>query len=132
MAITLNDKQKKLLADKNFAHVGTINKDGSTQVTPVWIDFDGTHVLFNTEEKRLKVRNMKRDPRVTLSVMDMANPYQYIAIRGRVVEITPEGALEHIDEMAQKYIGQEKYPWNQPTDVRVIVRIEPLRIVGQG
>jgi PPOX class probable F420-dependent enzyme len=120
----LTEKQRKLLTEgKNFAHVATLMKDGSAQVTPVWIDYDGTHVIFNTEQKRLKTRNLKRDPRVALSVADSGNQYEYVEIRGRVVEMTTEGADAHIDAMAKKYLGQDKYPYTQPGDVRVIVKI---------
>ncbi len=132
MAAKLSDTQKKMLMDKNFASIATLNKDGSPQVTPVWVDYDGTHVLINTEDKRLKTRNMRRDARVSLSVQDMVNPYQYVEIRGRVVELTPEGGAAHIDKMAKKYMGQDKYPFTKPGDVRIIVKIEPDKISGQG
>jgi len=131
MAVSLTEAQKKLLGGKNFVSVATINRDGSPQVTPVWADFDGTYVVLNSEEKRRKVRNLKRDPRVSLSVYDQENPYSYIEIRGRVVEITTKGAFEHIDKLAKKYIGQDKYPWNKPEDVRVIIKVEPEHVAGQ-
>jgi PPOX class probable F420-dependent enzyme len=130
MSVKLSDTQQKLLHDKNFASLGTINKDGSLQVTPVWVDYDGTAVLINTEEKRLKTRNMKRDGRVSVSVLDMANPYQYLEIRGRVTKMTTDGASDEIDRFAKKYLGQDKYPYHQPGDVRVSVRIEPERLSG--
>lgn len=131
MALTLTDAQKKFLTDKNFAHVATINKDGSPQVSPVWVDFDGTHVVVNSEQKRLKIRNLKRDPRVSLSVQDAANAYSYIEIRGRVAEITEKGAFEGIDKLAKKYMDLDKYPYNQPSDVRVVIKIVPEHITGQ-
>ena len=131
MAVRLTDEQAKLLRDtKSFIHLATVNKDGSPQVSPVWVDFDGTHVVVNSEQKRRKVRNMKRDPRVSLSVQDPANPYHYIEIRGRVASITAEGGAAHIDKLAKKYMGQDKYPGNQPGDVRVIIKIEPEHITG--
>ncbi|MBI5285851.1 MAG: PPOX class F420-dependent oxidoreductase [Chloroflexi bacterium] len=133
MAVQLTDAQKKLLVEgTNFVHFATINKDGSTQVTPVWVDFDGTHVLVNSEETRRKVRNVKRDPRVSISVQAPDNPYQYTEIRGRVVEITAAGGAEHIDKMAKKYMGADKYPYNQPGDVRVILKIVPEHVSGMG
>ena len=133
MAVQLTDAQKKLLAEgTNFVHFATVNKDGSPQVTPVWVDFDGTHVLVNTEEKRRKVRNVKRDPRIALNVLAPGNPYQYTEIRGRVVEITAAGGAEHIDKMAKKYMGVDKYPYNQPGDVRVILKIVPEHVSGMG
>ncbi len=133
MAVQLTDAQKKLLVEgANFVHFATVNKDGSPQVTPVWVDFDGTHVLVNSEEKRRKVRNVKRDPRVSISVQAPENPYQYTEIRGRVVEITAAGGAEHIDKMAKKYMGADKYPYNQPGDVRVILKIVPEHVSGMG
>jgi PPOX class probable F420-dependent enzyme len=131
MAVQLTDAQKKFLMDKNFGHIATINKDGSPQASPVWVDFDGTHVIVNSEKKRRKVRNLKRDPHVSLSITDAANPYSYIEIRGRVVEITDKGGFEGIDKLAKKYIGQDTYPWNKPDDVRVVIKIVPEHITGQ-
>ena len=126
MPVTLNDAQKKLLTQgKNFAVLATRNKDGSIHLTPLWIDYDGKHVIFTTEQKRLNPKNMRREPSVTLVVMNHENPYSYMELRGKVVDITPEGAFEHIDKMAKKYLGEDKYPWNQPGDVRLFVRIEP-------
>ena len=131
MAVKLTDEQAQLLRDtKSFIHLATINKDGSPQVSPVWVDFDGTHVVVNSEQKRRKVRNMKRDPRVSLSVQDPANAYHYVEIRGRVVSITAEGGAAHIDKLAKKYMGVDKYPGNQPGDVRVIIKIEPEHVTG--
>ena len=133
MTLTLNDEQAKLLRDtKSFIHLATINSDGSPQVSPVWVDFDGTNIVINSERKRRKVRNMKRDPRVSFSVQDPANPYHYVEIRGRVVSITPEGGFEHIDKLAKKYMGVDKYPNNQPGDVRVVIKIEPEHVTGMG
>ena len=126
MPATLDNAQKKLLTEgKNFAVLATRNKDGSTHLTPLWIDYDGKHIIFTTEQKRLNPRNMRRDPNVTLAVMNHENPYSYMELRGKVVDITPEGAFEHIDKMAKKYLGQDKYPGNKPGDVRLFVRIEP-------
>lgn len=132
MAIALNEKQQQFLHGKNFAHIATLSEDGSPQVTPVWIDYDGTHVIFNTEKKRAKTGHLERDPRVSLSIQDANNPYSYIEIRGRVVAMTEEGASEHIDKMAHKYMGKDKYPFHKPGDVRVIVKIEPLKVFGMG
>lgn len=132
MAIQLSEAHRKLLQDKNFANIATLSEDGSPQVTPVWIDFDGTHIIFNTEKKRAKTRNLERDPRVSVAVSNHENPYQYVEFQGRVVEMTEEGASEHIDKMALKYMGKEKYPFHKPGDVRVIVKIEPLKAIGMG
>ena len=116
---------------QNFGHLATINRDGTPQVTPVWIDYDGTHILVNTEQKRVKTRNMRRNPGVSISVLNAENAYNYIQVRGKVVEITPEGGAAHIDKMAKKYMGVDEYPLNKPGDVRVIVRIEPGSVSGQ-
>lgn len=132
MATELSDKHQQLLRGKNFANIATLGDDGSPQVTPVWIDFDGTYILFNTEKKRAKTRNLERDPRVALAISDAQNPYSYVEIQGRVVEMTEEGAAEHIDKMAMKYMGKEKYPFHRPGDVRVIVKIEPDKAMGMG
>jgi PPOX class probable F420-dependent enzyme len=131
MATKLDEKAVRLLKGKNFANVATLRKDGSPQVSPIWVDFDGTHVILNSEEKRAKVKNLKRDPRVSISVFDQDNPYSYVQIQGRVVEITPNGGFEGIDKMAQKYMGQDKYPGNSPGDVRVVIKIEPEKVTGQ-
>ena len=131
MAVKLTDDQKKLVSEsKSFIHLATINKDGSPQVSPVWVDFDGAYVIVNSQQKRRKVRNVRRDPRVALSVTDPENSYHYIEIRGRVVDVTPEGAAAHIDRMAKKYMGLDQYPYNQPGDVRVIIKIEPEHVAG--
>jgi PPOX class probable F420-dependent enzyme len=132
MAITLTEKHKKLITDKNFGHIATLNQDGSPQVTPVWIELDGNHLVVNSEQKRKKVRNLKRDPRVSVSIQNAENPYQYIEIRGRAVEITDKGGFEGIDRLSAKYTGQEKYPGNAPGDVRIVIRIEPEHISGMG
>jgi PPOX class probable F420-dependent enzyme len=130
MAQLTPDQAKLFTEGQNFAHLATVNKDGTPQVTPVWIDFDGTHVLVNSEQKRRKTRNMQRNPNVALSLQPADNPYTYVEVRGKVVEITPEGGFEHIDKMAKKYMGQDSYPWNKPDDVRVIVKIQPEHISG--
>jgi PPOX class probable F420-dependent enzyme len=116
-----------LFQKKAFAHLATLMADGWPQVTSVWCDFDGTHVRINSAKGRVKDRNMRRDPRVTLEVQDPDNPYRYLQVRGRVVEITEEGADAHIDSLAKKYLGVDKYPYRQPGETRVIYKIEPQR-----
>ncbi len=111
-----------------FGHLATLMPDGSPQVTPVWIDFDGTHVLVNSARGRQKDVNVRRDPRVAIEVSDPNNPYRYVQIRGRVVEITEEGADEHIDRLAKKYRGLDRYPYRRPGEVRVIYKILPERV----
>lgn len=121
------DSHKDILTKKAFAHLATVGSDGTPQVTPVWVDFDGTHVRFNTARGRIKDRNLARNPKVALAVQDPDNPYRYIQIRGRVVESTESGADAHIDSLAQKYLGQDKYPYRQPGEVRVMYKVLPER-----
>ena len=131
MAVRLQDKHKALINATNFAHVATINDDGTPQNSPVWVEMQGEDIVINSEKSRDKVRNMKRNPHVALSVMNMENPYQYLQVRGRVKEVTEKGGKEGIDRLAKKYLGEDTYPWNKPGDVRVSIRIEPEAIAGQ-
>jgi PPOX class probable F420-dependent enzyme len=117
---------------KAFAHVATLMPDGTPQVTPVWVDYDGTHVIINSARGRQKDRNLRRNPHVALSIQDPANPYRYLEIRGPVTEITEEGADEHIDKMAKKYMGVDRYPGRSPGEVRVIYKIEPQHFTTMG
>jgi PPOX class probable F420-dependent enzyme len=132
MAVTVPDKYGDLLKKPAFAHLATLMKDGSPQVTPVWCDYDGTHVRVNSAKERLKDKNMRRDKRVALSIQDPENPYRYIAIRGTVEQITQDGADAHIDALAKKYLGKERYPFRAPGEVRVIYRIRPDRVATYG
>lgn len=122
----------RLLREPNIAHLATLMPDGSPQVTPVWVDFDGEHVLVNSAEGRQKVRNLRRDGRVAVDVVRRDNPYAMAMIRGRVVELTHDGANAHIDRLAKKYLGQEQYPLRRPEERRVIIKIEPEHVVSQG
>ncbi len=126
--VKLNDAAKKMIEGKNFASIATVMPDGSPQVTTVWVDHEGDTVLVNTAEGRLKHKNLIKNPKVALSVYDMSNPYNQVVVRGRVVEITRSGADDHIDKMAKKYMGKDKYPYHNPKQKRVIVRIEPIRV----
>ena len=123
---------KDLLQKKAFANLATVNADGTPQVTPVWFDYDGTHVRFNTARGRVKDRNLRRNPAVALTVMDPDNPYRYMQVRGRVTEITEAGADAHIDALAKKYTGQDRYAHRQPGEVRVIYTIAPERVQTMG
>lgn len=124
MSISLPDSARKVLEEPNFAHLATLMPDGSPQVTAVWVDFDGRHVLVNTAEGRQKPRNLRRDQRVAISVVDQQNPYLWVTIRGRAVELSHDGADAHIDKLAKKYLGQDTYPFRQPGEQRLIVKIE--------
>jgi PPOX class probable F420-dependent enzyme len=133
MAEQLPDKYADLLSNKKaFANLGTLNSDGSPQVTPVWVDYDGKHVRVNSARGRLKDRNIARDPRVSLSIQDPENPYRYLEIRGKVVEATEKGADDHINSLAKKYLGKDVYPFRQPGEKRVIYKIEPHKFSAMG
>jgi len=124
---TLSDKQAQLLLDKNFGSLATLRRDGSPMVTPVWVDWDGQHVIVNTLHARDKPRQIARDPRVEIAVVSAENPYQHVRIAGRAV-LSDEGAEEHIDKMSKKYVGEDSYPWRAPGDQRVLVLITPERV----
>ncbi len=126
------EKYLDLFNKKAFLQLATIMPDGSPQVSPVWFEYDGTHILINSAKGRVKDINMRRDPRVGCDIMDPENPYRHLSIRGRVVEITEKGADEHIDKLTKKYTGQEKYPYRGPGEIRVIYKIEPERAYAMG
>lgn len=117
---------------KAFASLATIMPDGQPQVTPVWCDYDGENILINTAVGRVKDRNLQRDGRVSMAILDPENPYRYLEIRGYVVERTEVGADEHIDKMAKKYLGVDKYPYRRPGEVRVLYKIKPEHTSARG
>ncbi len=123
---------RDLVEKKAFAHLATVMSDGAPQCTPVWFDEQDGYVRINSAKGRLKDKNMRRDARVALSIQDPDNAYRYLEIRGRVIEITEAGADEHIDALAQKYMGVDKYPLRKPGEQRVIYRIEPLHCSTMG
>jgi PPOX class probable F420-dependent enzyme len=118
---------RDLLEKSTFAHLATVMPDGSPQVTPVWFDTQGAYIRVNSAKGRVKDRNMRQNSAVALSILDPDNPYRYLAIRGKVVDITEDGADAHIDALAHRYLGVARYPYRAPGEVRVIYRIEPLR-----
>jgi len=126
------EKYHDLFEKKSFAQLATVMPDGSPQVSPVWFEYDGNSILVNSAKGRVKDKNMRRDPRVGLDVMDPDNPYRHLSIRGRVVETTENGADEHIDKLTKKYTGQEKYPYRGPGEVRVIYKIQPESTYTMG
>jgi hypothetical protein len=127
------DKYLDLLEQKKaFAHLATIMPDGSPQVTPVWFDYTGGMIRVNTAKGRVKARNLREGAPVALSILDPDNPYRYIQIRGRVKRVVEQGADQHIDSLAKKYLGKDKYPWGQPGEVRVMYEIEPLHANAMG
>ena len=126
------DQYRDLFSKKAFAHLATLMPNGQPQVTPVWCDYDGKHILVNSAKGRQKDRNMRRDGRVSLSIQDPENPYRYLEIRGKVVDISEAGADQQIDKLAKKYLDKDKYPFAQPGEVRVTYRIEPERFTSMG
>lgn len=132
MASVIPESFNDLFEKKVFAGLATLMPNGSPQVTPVWIDYDGENVVFNTAVGRQKDKNMQADGRVSLSLSDPDNPYRYLEVRGTVVERTTEGADDHINKMAKKYLGQDVYPFRQPGEVRVIYKIKPERTSSLG
>jgi PPOX class probable F420-dependent enzyme len=129
MAIGDLEKYPEFFKTKALAHLATLMPDGSPQVTPVWVDYDGKHVLFNSALGRLKDKNMRRDPRVSLSILDPDDDYRYLEIRGRVVEITQDGADDNINKLSQKYTGHEVYPYRSPGEVRILYKVQPERVI---
>lgn len=127
--IELTAEQRELFEKKCFAFLATNGRDGSPQVTPVWVDFEDGRIAVNTAEGRVKYQNMQRDSRVAISAVDPDDPYQMVTVRGRA-SITTEGADEHIDRLAKKYTGNDTYPWRQPGEVRVKVLIDPVSATG--
>jgi len=124
----IDDSVIRLLTGNNFAFVATLMKDGSPQITPTWIDFDEGIILINTAEGRTKQKNVSRDPRVAISIVDQKNPYDMVTIRGKVIEQTTNGADEHIDKLAKRYLGVDKYPFRSPSEKRVILKVAPENV----
>jgi PPOX class probable F420-dependent enzyme len=132
MSATIEGRSEELLRAKNFCHVATLRADGSIHGVPVWVDVQDGLAVLNTAEGRAWPRNLQRDPRVTLTVQNMENPYEYLSIRGKAQAPTTEGADAHIDAMAKKYMDKDEYPLRQPGEQRVIIRVEPedVRVWG--
>ena len=129
---TLTDKQAALFTDRNWGVIATIREDGSPQATPVWIDYDGESVLVNSARGRTKVTNVERDPRATVTVLPAEDQQSgYVMVSGPAT-ITEEGAREHIDMLARKYLGEDKYPYLGPGEQRVIIKIKPEIVDGYG
>lgn len=129
---SIPEQARSLFKNKNFAFLSTLMKDGSPQVSPVWVDIEGDEILVNTAQGRVKQRNVSKDPRVAISVADSANPYTMIAVQGRVVKQTTEGAEQHIDQMAKKYLGVDRYPGRAPGEKRVLLKIKPEKVHYQS
>jgi PPOX class probable F420-dependent enzyme len=132
MAVAMSEGLKKLLREPAYCQVATLMPDGSPQITQVWVDTDGEHILVNTAEGRQKTRNVQRDPRVAVNVVDPGNAWRLGMIRGRVVEITAEGADAHIDALAKKYLDADSYPFRNPAETRIILKIAPEHVSQIG
>lgn len=132
MAATIPERFKDLFQKKAFANLATLMPDGRPQVTPVWCDLEGSNIRINTAKGRVKDKNMRRNKNVALSIFDPDNPYRHLAVQGEVVEITEQGADAHIDALAKKYLGKDKYPFRQPGEVRVMYKIRPDRVSQMG
>jgi PPOX class probable F420-dependent enzyme len=124
--------QDLLTEKKAFAHLATIMPDGSPQVTPVWFDYTNGRIRVNTAKGRVKARNMAEGSRVALAILDPDNPYRYLQVRGKVARVEEAGGKEHIDSVANKYLGKDVYPWHNSRDVRVIYEIEPMAVQAVG
>ena len=126
----LSNEAKSLLQDKNLIFLATLMPDGSPQITPTWVDVDKEKnlVIINTAKGRVKQKNVTRDPRVAVAIVDRNNPYKVALIRGRVIEQTTEGADAHIDKMAMKCLGADKYPFRNSSEKRVLLKIQPEKI----
>lgn len=131
---TFPETHQDLLAyeTKAFANLATVMPDGTPQVTPVWFDINDGKVRVNTARGRVKDRNMQQNASVAIAIIDPKNPYRYLQVRGRVTTITEEGADAHIDSLAKKYMGADKYPFRQPGEQRVIYEIEPTSFQKMG
>lgn len=125
MPATIPSEYLDLFDKRAFGMLATLMPGGQPQVTPVWCDLAEGHVLVNSARGRQKDKNVRRDPRVTITIADPDKPYRYLEVRGRVVEVTEQGADAHVDKLAKKYLGVDKYPYRGPGEVRVIYRIEP-------
>ena len=132
MAEVIPEKYRDLFEKKAFAHLATLNSDGTPQVTPVWVDYDGKYIVVNSARGRRKDKNMEHNRAVALSIQDPENPYRYLEVRGRVEEITEDGADQHIDKMAKKYMGVDTYPYRQSNEVRVLYKIKPEHTSKMG
>ena len=132
MSDTIPAKFLDLFGKRALGNLATVMPDGTPQVTPVWVDYDGGYVLFNSARGRQKDRNLRRDPRLALAILDPDNPYRYIEVRGRVIDVTEQGADDHIDRLAKKYLGVDLYPNRQPGEVRLIYKVQVERVRTQG
>jgi PPOX class probable F420-dependent enzyme len=124
------ESHRDIFDKRSYAHIATVNEEGMPQVTPVWVEYDGEHVLINSAKGRKKDRNLRAQPKIALSVQDPDNPYRYVGVQGKIVEITEVGGYDHINRLSHKYGGKD-YPKN-PDEVRVTYKIAPSRVWTMG
>ena len=117
---------------KSFAHVATIGPDGEPQSSPVWFDWDGEHLKFSLTKTRQKYRNLQRDKRISMSIIDPSNDYRYIEVRGELARVDEDPNIDFISRMAKKYIDKDRYPWHREGDERVVMNILPVSTSGMG
>jgi len=125
MPDTISPGFRKLLQEPAYCQLATLMPDGSPQVTQVWVDTDGEHILVNTAQGRQKELNVRRDPRVAVNVVDPTNAWRLAMVRGRVVDVTTAGADQLIDQLAKKYLNEDTYPFRRPEEVRITLKILP-------
>ena len=125
------ESHRDIFDKRSFAHVATVNSDGKPQVSPVWVEYDGTHILVNTARGRKKDRNMSDNPQIAISIQDPDNPYRYVGVQGHIEEVTENGAAAHINKLSHKYNGRD-YPPLKPGETRVIYKIVPDRVSVMG
>ena len=127
----IDSSLKNLFEDKNLAFVATIMKDGSPQITPMWVDIEDNQILINTAVGRTKQKNVARDPRIAISIADKNNPYHMVTVRGEVIDqVTGEEAENHIDKMAKKYLNKDKYPFGTPGEKRILLKVKPTKVAS--
>ena len=132
MADVLSQKARDLIARPVLASLATLNSDGSPQITPLWVDRDGDDVVFNTAQGRKKARNLERDGRVAVTVIDPEDPYNVVAFTGTVTDVSSDGADAHIDALAKKYLGVDTYPMRKEGEVRLRITVRTDHIAMQG
>lgn len=130
--MTIPENYADLLESKALAHIATIGPKGEPQVNPVWFGWDGTHIRISQTTARQKYKNLQDDPRISLSIVDPANDYRYLEVRGRVVAVEPDPEIAFINSMAKKYMGVDTYPWHNPADERIVIVVEPEHTTQMG
>ncbi len=132
MATVIPTEFHDLLESNALANIATVGPKGEPQNSPVWFDWDGTHILFSQRKGRQKLQNLQREPRIAVSIVDPADPYRYLEVRGKVVRIDEDPESKFINKMTKKYINQDTYPYGQPGDERVVIVIEPEKVPSRS